>query len=107
MNIEITGKSIIGQSRGEDTTDTFKAFDPTTGNGVEKGSLVSLKLVYTNLNLLAYLLPKLDFNSVPKEFSLLLILYPELRNCNVVKSGPLRPMALGCAGFSLDASKPL
>lgn len=37
MNIELTGTSIIGFSRGEETADTFSAFDPTTGNAVEPG----------------------------------------------------------------------
>jgi|CXWL01.1.fsa_nt_gi NADP-dependent aldehyde dehydrogenase len=35
MEIELTGRSIIGQSRGSKTADTFSAFDPTTGNAVE------------------------------------------------------------------------
>jgi alpha-ketoglutaric semialdehyde dehydrogenase len=35
MEIELTGKSIIGFSRGSETADTFRAFDPTTGNAVE------------------------------------------------------------------------
>ena len=35
MNIELTGRSIIGQSRSSETSDTFHAFDPTTGNAVE------------------------------------------------------------------------
>lgn len=34
MEIELTGTSIIGQSRGEKTPDTFTAFDPTTGEPV-------------------------------------------------------------------------
>lgn len=35
MEIEITGRSIIGLERGEATADTFRAFDPTAGNAVE------------------------------------------------------------------------
>ena len=35
MNIELTGASIIGRTRGEITADTFRAFDPTTGNAIE------------------------------------------------------------------------
>ncbi len=35
MNIELTGTSIIGNSRGAITSDIFTAFDPTTGNAVE------------------------------------------------------------------------
>ncbi|MEO7539182.1 MAG: aldehyde dehydrogenase (NADP(+)) [Pyrinomonadaceae bacterium] len=35
MEIELTGRSIIGFGRGETTADTFHAFDPTTGCGVE------------------------------------------------------------------------
>lgn len=35
MNTELTGKSIIGFSRGTESTTTFKAFDPTTGNEIE------------------------------------------------------------------------
>ena len=35
MDIELTGRSIIGQTRGEITVDTFTAFDPTTGEAVE------------------------------------------------------------------------
>lgn len=34
MDIELTGRSIIGQSRGNETNDTFHAFDPTTGDAV-------------------------------------------------------------------------
>lgn len=35
MEIEITGLSIIGSTRGEATSDTFTAFDPTTGNAID------------------------------------------------------------------------
>lgn len=35
MNIELTGRSIIGHSRGSETVETFQAFDPTTGEAVE------------------------------------------------------------------------
>ncbi len=35
MNIEITGKSIIGFSRGNESETTFHAFNPTTGEAVE------------------------------------------------------------------------
>lgn len=35
MEIEIKGRSIIGFGRGSETTDTFTAFDPKTGNPVE------------------------------------------------------------------------
>lgn len=35
MDVELTGTSIIGFSRGEQTADTFRAFDPTTGNEIE------------------------------------------------------------------------
>lgn len=34
MEIELTGTSIIGQTRGQATGDTFHAFDPTTGNEI-------------------------------------------------------------------------
>lgn len=34
MNIELTGRSIIGFSRGTPTANTFRAFDPTTGDAV-------------------------------------------------------------------------
>lgn len=34
MNTELTGLSIIGFSRGSRTTNTFRAFDPTTGDAV-------------------------------------------------------------------------
>ncbi len=35
MNTELTGTSIIGQSRGIKTTDTFRAYDPTMGTEIE------------------------------------------------------------------------
>lgn len=35
METEITGLSIIGSTRGEATSDTFTAFDPTTGNAID------------------------------------------------------------------------
>ena len=35
MNVELTGTSIIGQSRSSETANTFHAYDPTTGNAVE------------------------------------------------------------------------
>ena len=35
MNIELTGKSLIGFNRGSETSKTFCAFDPRTGNEIE------------------------------------------------------------------------
>lgn len=35
MNIELTGKSILGFSRGNESETTFNAFNPTTGEAVE------------------------------------------------------------------------
>lgn len=35
MNTDLLGTSIIGRSRGEITAETFRAFDPTTGEAVE------------------------------------------------------------------------
>lgn len=35
MTIVLTGKSIIGQSRGSETTDIFRGFYPTTGSAIE------------------------------------------------------------------------
>lgn len=35
MKTEITGTSIIGQSRGSATEDTFRAYDPFTGNEID------------------------------------------------------------------------
>ena len=35
MNIELAGTSIIGQTRGSITDDTFRAYDPSTGNEIE------------------------------------------------------------------------
>jgi len=35
MQIELTGTSIIGFARGEKSSETFRAFDPTTGDEIE------------------------------------------------------------------------
>jgi len=35
MTIQLTGRSIIGFNRGNATADTFRAFDPTTGDAIE------------------------------------------------------------------------
>ena len=34
MEVELTGRSIIGRTRGEITAETFRAFDPTTGGEI-------------------------------------------------------------------------
>ena len=55
-----------------------------TGNGAEKGLRLSLKIVYTTLVYWQNFLSKFDLNSLPKEFNLLTISYPEFLNCRVV-----------------------
>ena len=35
MNIELTGRSIIGSDRGSETAKTFRAFNPQTGEPVD------------------------------------------------------------------------